>query len=93
MSAKRTVATKSMVFFKEVFFAVTIIAAELMSAVAKIFASEKKVVPGTLMSTLSMTSMAVTALAVTPVEVEVALKLAAVMDARVFSKCWFCKCC
>jgi len=82
-----------MVFFKEVFFAVTIIAAELMSAVTKIFASEKKVVPGTLMSTLSMTSMAVTALAVTPVEVEVALKLAAVMDARVFSKCWFCKCC
>ena len=87
-----------MVFFKEVFFAVTIIAAEFMSAVAKILASEKKVVPGTLMSTLSVTWMAVTwmavtAFTVTPVEVEVALKLAAVMDARVFSKCWFCKCC
>ena len=83
-----TASAKSTVFFKEVFFAVTIIAAELMAAVAKNLASEKMVVPEMLMSTLSLISVAMT-----PFEIDVAMKLAAVMDARVFSKCWFCKCC
>jgi len=62
--------------------AVTVAAIELMLAVAKAFAAEDMAVPGMVMSTL----------AVTPVKVEVALKLAAMMDSSVFCIRWLREC-